>query len=458
MDTVDILDVEICAPGTWNGVPLSRATFEGIVQAYAETADLVPPRNQLGHDAKQRMAKLLFADDVEGLDGFPNLGRPEKPRINKDGRLVADLMGVPAKAAEWVKKGVYPGRSMGLRHNVKVGDKVYEWLLDHVAILGDQRPAVDGLAPPVILSALEDGALVVFSAGVDASGAPIELAAPQMDEAQIDRALTTIAEKLAALQAEANALTRGLPGNPVLSNLFRALREGIDRVVRTNLAGDEPMPPTPSPDGAPAPEATPALTISSPEVLAAMLAAKVGKGPEDYTAIYQTCIAAIDAAQPADPAADPAAPEGDANMSASDTTNFAAQLEGLKAELAATKAEQAKLLILAAQNDDATKRMVAEARVDRDIDANALPATVRPLLVDLALAANEEHYAAVIATSQKVPTGERGTSDGATTDFAALTLDENEKKAARLVGLSEADFLIQKARDLGIAVPASAAA
>lgn len=450
LDTVDILDVEICAPGTWNGVPFARADLEGIVAAYNETAADVPPRNQLGHDAKQRMAKLLFADDVDGLDGFPNLGRPEKPRVNEDGRLVVDLRGVPAKAAEWIKAGVYPGRSMGLRRNVKVGDKVYEWLLDHVAILGDQRPAVDGLAPTVILSALEEGALVVFSAGVDEAGTPIDLAAPQMDEAQIDRALTMIADKLAALQAEANALTRGLPGNPVLSNLFRALREGIDRVVRTNLAGDEPMPPTP--DGAPAPESAPALTISSPEVLAAMLAAKVGKGPEDYTAIYQTCIAAIDSASAEDPAAaDPAAPEGDVAMSANpDAANFAAELDGLRTELATQKAETAKLLV-------AAQRREAETRVDGDISAHSLPLSVRDVLVDLALAAKDDLYQSVIATATKVPTGQHGTSDGRTTDFAALELDETEKQAARLIGISEADFKVQKARDLGIAVPSAAA-
>jgi len=237
MDTVEINDVEVLAPGTWNGVTITPQDIEGIVQAYRETADELPPETRLGHDAKQRIATMLFGDDAklsafsDGVNGFPALGSPANLRVNERGRLVADFRGMPAKAYQWLKAGAYQGRSVGLRHNKVINGKVYPWWLEHVAWLGDEPPAVPGLAKPVMLAQGEDIA-VELGLGVDEAGAQIDLAAVvALTEQQIDDRLTALNERLRAIQDEANTLTKGLPGNPVLNNLFRALREGIDRSI-----------------------------------------------------------------------------------------------------------------------------------------------------------------------------------------------------------------------------------
>ncbi len=78
-------------------------------------------------------------------NGWPALGWARRLYLHGD-LLLADLTGVPVRLATWIKEKRYRTRSGGLRFNRTVGGTVYRWMLDHIALLGADTPAVDGLA------------------------------------------------------------------------------------------------------------------------------------------------------------------------------------------------------------------------------------------------------------------------------------------------------------------------
>ena len=64
-------------------------------------------------------------------------------------------------------------------------------------------------------------------------------------------------------------------------------------------------------------------------------------------------------------------------------------------------------------------------------------------------------YDAILASSKGIPAAEIGTADA---PESALTLSAVERDMARAAGLTEAEFVAQKAADLGLPAPKSAAA
>lgn len=451
-ETVTVPDVEIMRVGRWNGVTFTRDDLEGIVAAWRETREVLPPRLQLGHDPKQRYARALFGEDFEGADGFPALGWPTRLRVAGDS-LLADFAKVPVALADLIRSGAYRARSGGFLRKAKIGDRAFEWVLDHVALLGDQRPAVPGMAE-MRLSAGDFDELVIF-----------DLDAFAGDEVDVDEELDAIEAALEMLRERVNGLTRNRKGNPIIMARFRALREEIQRTARQRRAdlsheGDDAMPNDDSPQADEAPEtietpeatetfadpaapeapteAAPAqgggVSISSPEVLAAMLAARLGVGPEDYGAIYGAVQKLMDeAGAPEMPEEGDLglAAEGDVVTLASATFEaLRARVKTFEAELAESKAQVARL-----ETERAQER--AERRADDDITARSLPAAIRPLLVDLALAGKDELYLAAIESAKAVPSTEAGTSAGSP---AAPALSDAELEAARLLKLDPETF------------------
>ena len=61
-ETVDVKGVEVIYPGTYNGTTFTRADLEGMVAAFDATRDVLPPRLQLSHEVKQRLARAIFGD------------------------------------------------------------------------------------------------------------------------------------------------------------------------------------------------------------------------------------------------------------------------------------------------------------------------------------------------------------------------------------------------------------
>jgi hypothetical protein len=136
---VDIPGVEILAEGKWDAstgeVTITRDDLDALVASAAETADLFEAPIRLGHTEDQ---KVLWGDGLPRAGVVRNLRRVGS-------KLVADLKSVPGKLAALLKAGAYGPRSSGISRDYELGGKKYPLMLTHLALLGEQAPAVAGL-------------------------------------------------------------------------------------------------------------------------------------------------------------------------------------------------------------------------------------------------------------------------------------------------------------------------
>lgn len=201
------------------------------------------------------------------------------------------------------------------------------------------------------------------------------------------------------------------------------------------------------------------VTISSADVLAAMLAAKLGLAPEDYGAIYAALTALIDGApgeatEPAEPMTD-----GGGVVMETDPTRVTlarADLDALTAAVKRAQDEAASAKAAAAKIEIERAEEAAQRKADADIAARSLPASVRPVLIELARAGKDDLYQSVVETSKAVPTTEEGTSTGGV-NLAAIEPTEMDARVAAMLGMTIEQFRAQKARDAGVALPAQGA-
>jgi hypothetical protein len=129
-----LMGAEVFSTGTHNGLEFSDADLDGIVEAFAalESSSRIPLK--FGHNNEQPFT-----------DGQPALGWVE--RVWKDGgKLLADFVGLPEVVFNAIKGGLYKNVSIELLKDFsRSGDKIYPWVLDAVALLGADIPAVRGL-------------------------------------------------------------------------------------------------------------------------------------------------------------------------------------------------------------------------------------------------------------------------------------------------------------------------
>lgn len=432
MQTVTIKGVEIMRPGTWNGVSFALADLEDIVTAFDALKGVMPPRVQLGHDEKQRLARELFADDAAGADGFPALGWPDALRI-EGGRLIADLMEVPVKLAKWIERRVYRARSGGLLRGVVANGVTYPWVLDHVALLGDQAPAVPGLADMVLSrdSLVYEAAIGFSYEGADA----LALAAGDgvADPAELSE-LDLIMADFDALSERWGALVFGRRGAPAARTLWAEFAGRLKSAARQNLEASDMV------DRSKLDLA--GMAFDSPEQLAGWLAGLIGVSPGDYGAIADAVAKAL-GASPA-PAADPMEAPADPAAATPLSSEGADMLQLAADRLAAMDARLAETQAALVRVEMARSLEAAERRVDADIAARNLPAALRGTLVELANRPDPSLYQSVLDNARSVPVGERGTgADGV--NLAAATLTATDRQFARMNGISEAEFLAAKA-------------
>lgn len=458
-ETVDIQDVQILQTGVWNGESFTGDDLAAIVKAFNATRAELPPRVQLGHDAKQEVARRLFPD-ADVTSGFPALGKVDALRVVGE-KLLATFLSVPAKLADGIRSGRWIARSGGLFKNARVNGKTWPWLLDHVALLGDEAPAVAGLAD--IGLSLDVGAVV-------ADGLMVYAADIDRTPAQVEAELNRIDEQLQAMAARVNELTRGRRGNPIISTRFRSLREEIRRVV--NLTDD----------GGNMPDVN-LQTYKDATAAIMWIAAKLDLDPADLDAfvagvLERAGVSAPAAAEGEAPAAEPMAPQEGLMSKPTEPTAATAPLAAtavpdvqLASDVAALRVELAKTQVQLASVELARKREAAEQRVDADMrsrgivagkaapNADGTPGTdLRATLIELALLPDQAHYATVIGAARTVPLGEIGTAAGEDVNLAAVALSATDRTVAQKLGLSDAQFMAQKARDRGVQLPAVAAA
>jgi hypothetical protein len=133
MKKVDICDYPIFEVGTWNKMEFAEADIQEIADNYValESQHQVPLK--LGHNEEQPLT-----------DGQPALGWLQNVRrVGK--QLLADFVDVPKVVKELIAKKRFRAVSIELLMGLKRGDKTYKYVLDAVAILGADQPAVHTL-------------------------------------------------------------------------------------------------------------------------------------------------------------------------------------------------------------------------------------------------------------------------------------------------------------------------
>ena len=155
LETVDIEDVEILAPGTWHS-STGVTTFEDkdldeIVTSFEEIKgnkeiNYEPPV-KLGHSANQKLLQE---------DGYPAAGWVSS--LKKVGnKLLASFVGVPKKIAELIEAGAYKKVSSEIYTAYEIAGKKYGKALKAVSLLGADIPAVKTLNDIVAQYSDENG-------------------------------------------------------------------------------------------------------------------------------------------------------------------------------------------------------------------------------------------------------------------------------------------------------------
>lgn len=125
---------EIFAVGTWNGMEFTEEDLDDIVQNFERLREEHRVPLKFGHN-----------EDQEITDGQPAIGWVE--RIFKQGnKLFADFTHMPKTVFEAIKNKLYRTVSIELLFNVDKDGKKYNHVLDAVALLGADQPAVSSLA------------------------------------------------------------------------------------------------------------------------------------------------------------------------------------------------------------------------------------------------------------------------------------------------------------------------
>jgi hypothetical protein len=122
---------EIFAEGTWNGLKFSQDDLDSIVKAFdvLSLAGRVPLK--LGHtgpDTRDDPTSQLAMGWVD--------------RIWRDGKKLMATLDVPEKVHSLIQQGFLKFVSVELLRDVKASTRVIPWVLDAVALLGSDQPAV----------------------------------------------------------------------------------------------------------------------------------------------------------------------------------------------------------------------------------------------------------------------------------------------------------------------------
>lgn len=120
---------EIFAAGEWNGLTFSEKDLDGIVASFnaMNLTGRVPLK--FGHNG------------ADARDGAPALGWVN--RIYREGsKLFADMSSLPDVVYEAIKQGMYKFVSVELLKDVPANTRNIPWVLDAVALLGADQPAV----------------------------------------------------------------------------------------------------------------------------------------------------------------------------------------------------------------------------------------------------------------------------------------------------------------------------
>ena len=129
----DLKGQEIFAAGVWNGLTFNERDLDTIVETFQTLDELHHVPLKLGHNEEQPVT-----------DGQPALGWVS--RVYRRGKkLLADFVDVPSVVVQAISKRLYRKVSIELLFNVTHQDRRFPLVLDAVALLGADHPAVNTL-------------------------------------------------------------------------------------------------------------------------------------------------------------------------------------------------------------------------------------------------------------------------------------------------------------------------
>jgi hypothetical protein len=125
------MDIEIFAPGTWNGDTFTRADIEDMARNFNELKGKIKPPIKLGHRT---------------LEGQPALGWVEGLKVLGE-KLVATVVDMPPIILEAIKRKLYRRVSPEIYFGYKDTEtkKRYNFVVSAVSLLGADIPAVKSL-------------------------------------------------------------------------------------------------------------------------------------------------------------------------------------------------------------------------------------------------------------------------------------------------------------------------
>lgn len=126
--------VEVFAVGKWNGMTFQAHDLSAMVEAFDSLKEIHKVPLKMGHNDQQPMT-----------DGKPALGWVSAIYVKGD-KLVADFADVPEVVAKAIENKLYRRVSIELSIDVRYKGKHIPFVVDAVALLGADLPAVNTLA------------------------------------------------------------------------------------------------------------------------------------------------------------------------------------------------------------------------------------------------------------------------------------------------------------------------
>lgn len=126
--------IEVFAVGKWNGMTFQAHDLAAMVEAFNALKDVHKVPLKLGHNSEQPVT-----------DGKPALGWVTALYVKAE-KLVADFSDVPAIVAKAIDKKLYRRVSLELSIDVRYKGNLIPFVVDAVALLGADLPAVNTLA------------------------------------------------------------------------------------------------------------------------------------------------------------------------------------------------------------------------------------------------------------------------------------------------------------------------
>ena len=146
------IEMEIFRAGTHNKMEFDEADLEEMAANFhALKAELRPKLKITHREHQEKIAGLASYGDV--TDVYTRAGADGKKR------LFAKVSNVPQEVASWIKDRRFPERSIELYPEFQLGTEdnspVYKNVLKAIALLGQEMPAVTGMAPIMLEECIE---------------------------------------------------------------------------------------------------------------------------------------------------------------------------------------------------------------------------------------------------------------------------------------------------------------